>query len=202
MPCMYIAISTVHALVSVALRTLLMTSPRASAPGRCMPSDLLSLARCCVSLLALACRRAPGSPQQLAQVGVLAARQHRAVLTNATATVTLATRCSTATATSVQQLQRSLFGPLAVPTLSCSLTGKSTLICRPAALPLSPTGLVLMSPPPCHRRSVQSAKWTRVWADRDWCARAADAEHASAPACTEHRRTQHCCTAICDICGC
>ena len=37
--------------------TLLMTPPRASAPDRCMPSDLLSLARFCVSLLALACHR-------------------------------------------------------------------------------------------------------------------------------------------------
>jgi hypothetical protein len=36
------------------LHTLLITPPRASAPDRCMPSDLLSFARCCVSLLALA----------------------------------------------------------------------------------------------------------------------------------------------------
>jgi hypothetical protein len=34
--------------------TLLITPPRASAPAFCMPSDLLSLARFCVSLLALA----------------------------------------------------------------------------------------------------------------------------------------------------
>jgi hypothetical protein len=41
--------------------TLLMTPPRASAPERCMPSDLLSLARFCVSLLALACHSGTSS---------------------------------------------------------------------------------------------------------------------------------------------